>query len=153
MDYINELVEEDAPIEINEKMTLKKEKSWLKNRLGSIEKGEDHILVGEIDGKIVSVVNLTPKSGRFSHVAKIGISVLEDYRRYGIATSMMDKVIEIGKKDENIRQISLDVLKPNKNAIKLYNKLGFKKVAELEKRAEFKGEYVDVIVMDLGDNG
>lgn len=148
-DYINSLVEEDAPIQINEKVSLKAEREWLKDSLKKIRENKLHLLVAELDKKIVSVVNLTKKRGRFSHVAELGISVSKDYRRLGIATSISEHILDIGKRDKTIKVIELRAVEPNKGAIELYKKLGFKKVARLQNRAQYKGKLVDEFIMDF----
>lgn len=40
LDYINSLIEENAKIRFNKKLTLKEEKEWLKNTLKEIRKKE-----------------------------------------------------------------------------------------------------------------
>jgi len=148
-DYINSLVEEDAQIQINKRISLKEEKAWLKGALKNIKGNKAHLLVAELDGRIVSVTNLTKGKGRNSHVAEYGISVLKDYRRLGIATVISKRIIEIGRKDKGIKLISLDVSTLNRGAIRLYEKLGFRKVARLPKRIMYKGKLIDDFVMDL----
>jgi RimJ/RimL family protein N-acetyltransferase len=148
-DYINSLVDEQARIQICKRVKLADERKWLKDALKKIKENKAHVLVAELDGKIVSVTNLTKGKDRCSHVAEYGISVMKGYRRLGIATAISKRIIEIGKKDRTIKLISLDVHAPNKGAIRMYKKLGFRKVARLPKRIMYKGKLIDDIVMDL----
>ncbi|MBQ7104384.1 MAG: GNAT family N-acetyltransferase [Bacilli bacterium] len=71
------------------------------------------------------------------------IYVLEEYRNKGIASKLLEYVIELGKKN-NILNITLEVRKNNVNAIKLYNKYNFKE------KAIRKGYYngIDGILME-----
>jgi ribosomal protein S18 acetylase RimI-like enzyme len=148
-DYINSLVDEDAPIQVNERLSLKAERSWLKDSLIKIRKNKAHLLVAELDKKIVSVVNLTKGTGRSSHVADYGVSVLKEYRRLGIATAVTKYILTIGKRDKTIKVIMLRVYEKNTGAIKMYKKLGFKKVAKLKKRVKYKGRLVNEFIMDF----
>lgn len=56
------------------------------------------------------------------------INVLQEYRRQKIATKLLQYLINDAKKN-NVRNITLEVNINNKNAIDLYTKLEFKKVA------------------------
>jgi ribosomal-protein-alanine N-acetyltransferase len=52
------------------------------------------------------------------------IYVLEEYRKQGIASQLMDSIIKLGK-DTGIINITLEVKEDNINAINLYKKYGF----------------------------
>ena len=60
------------------------------------------------------------------------IYVLEDYRCKGIASSLVTKVIDVGKQ-KNIENITLEVKKDNDAAIALYKKFDFIPVAVRER--------------------
>ncbi len=147
-DYINSLVEEDAPILMAKKMSLKDEKEWLGGILKKIKNGSGNYLVAEMDGRIVGGIDFRKEIGRSSHCASIGISVAKDYRRLGIATLLFKKIFEITKKDKSIKVIWLSLCEHNKKAYNLYKKMGFRPVARLKNRIQFKGKLVDEIVMD-----
>ena len=148
-DYINSLVDEDAPIQANERVSLKAEKAWLGASLKKIKENKAHLLVAELNGKIVSVVNLTKGPGRRSHVAGYGVSVLKGYRRLGIATVVTKYILSISKRDKTIKIIELKVYNSNKNAMSMYKNLGFKKVARLKKRVQYKGKLGDETIMEF----
>ena len=71
------------------------------------------------------------------------IYVLEEYRNKGIASKLLEYVIDLGKKNY-VLNITLEVRKNNTNAIKLYNKYNFKE------KAIRKGYYngIDGILME-----
>ncbi|MCX6821081.1 MAG: GNAT family N-acetyltransferase [Candidatus Aenigmarchaeota archaeon] len=148
-DYINSFVDEQAMIQIYKRLTLATERKWLRKMLAEIRSGRVHLIVAELDGKIVSITNLTKGEGRCEHVAEYGISVLKGYRRLGIATAISKRIIEIGKKDRNIKVITLQVYVPNKGAIRMYRKLGFRTVARLPRRISYKGKLIDEFIMDM----
>ena len=124
-DYVNSLVEEDALVHINEKQTVKSESEWLKGVLKDVRKNKKHALLAECDDEVISVVELRKDRWRSSHVASVAIAVKKKYRRLGVATIMMKTILDIGKKDKDIKVMFLDVYEANKPALKLYKKLGF----------------------------
>ena len=73
----------------------------------------------KIDNKYVSFI-----VGQilYENAEIIDIYVTPDYRRKGIAKELMNKIID----DEQVKNITLEVNINNKNAILLYNSLGFK---------------------------
>jgi len=146
--YINSLVDEDAMIKINERQTLKSETAWLKGVLSDIRKNKKHSLLAECEGELISMVELRKGFGRQSHVASIGMGVKKNYRRLGVATRMMKEILDIGRKDKDVKIIYLDVYAYNRPAIKLYKRLGFKKVAKLKNRVQHKGKLGDQLIMD-----
>ena len=60
------------------------------------------------------------------------IYVLDSYRRKGIASRLMEKVIDVGK-EKDIENITLEVREDNISAINLYKKYDFFSVAKREK--------------------
>ena len=148
-EYINSFVDEQAMIQVYKRVTLAAERKWLTKMLVEIRSGKVHLLVAELDGRIVSITNLTKGEGRCAHVAEYGISVLKEYRRLGIASAISKRIIEIGRKDKIIKLITLKVYVLNKHAIRMYEKLGFHAVARLPRRISYKGKLIDEFIMDL----
>ena len=69
----------------------------------------------------------------------IDIFVLDEYRRKGIAKALLNGML----KDKTIKSVTLEVKESNKNAILLYNSLGFKEVAK--RKGYYNGE--DALLM------
>ena len=69
----------------------------------------------------------------------INLFVNEENRRQGIATSLMNEMME----KEDYSRIMLEVNENNNEAIKLYNKLGFK---EISLRERYYGEDTAIIM-------
>ena len=59
----------------------------------------------------------------------MNLFVSEEHRKKGIATSLMNEMIN----KEDYRRIMLEVNENNHEAIKLYNKLGFKEISLRER--------------------
>jgi RimJ/RimL family protein N-acetyltransferase len=148
LQFINSIVDEDIFINVNKKLTLKEERKWLKNVLDNIRKNKQHSLVATYKGEIVAEISATRSDYRRSHVALIGISIKKGYRNIGLGTILLKSIIDISKKDSNIKILHLEVYLGNKKAIRLYTRMGFRKVASLPKRILYKGKYSDHLIMD-----
>jgi ribosomal-protein-alanine N-acetyltransferase len=67
----------------------------------------------------------------------VSIAVLPEYRRRGIATALMLRAMDSMKNKYGAAEVYLEVRVSNEPAIRLYEKLGFKKVKVL------RGYYLD----------
>jgi len=106
------------------------------------------IIVAQANGKIVGMAHVV--RGKFEknrHVGFLGITILKDFRRIGIGTAMMIRLIEWAKKQECLDKISLTVFSTNKPAISLYRKLGFEVEGISKKQYKIEGKYVDEVTM------
>lgn len=82
--------------------------------------------------------------------AELRIKIGESrYWNQGYGKEALLSLIDHGFNDLNLHRIWLTVIYSNVNAIKLYEKLGFKKEGTLKDNMFIKGEYVDTIVMGL----
>ena len=79
---------------------------------------QDEIVLGYLEIRLVDGV-----------VDIMNLFVSEDARRKGIATSLMNEMIE----KENFNRIMLEVNENNNPAIRLYTKLGFKEISYRER--------------------
>lgn len=79
---------------------------------------KDEIVLGYLEIRLVDGV-----------VDIMNLFVSEDARRKGIATSLMNEMIE----KENFNRIMLEVNENNNPAIRLYTKLGFKEISYRER--------------------
>lgn len=100
-------------------------------------KKDDICYVAEVDGRVVGAV-WTRIIDDYGHVDEmtpsLSISVLKEYRNFGIGTKLMKRIL-LALKVRGYKQVSLSVQKIN-YAVKMYKKLGFEVVRENE------GDYV-----------
>ena len=97
--------------------------------------------VAELNGRVVGYVILRLESQRsfftkttnFSKGHIISVAVLEEARRMGIASKMMDDVIEKTQNVGGIESIVLEVRESNIGAIQLYLNYGFIKSKILQR--------------------
>ncbi len=74
----------------------------------------------------------------------MNIAVKEDYRRQGIATLLLNNILDICN-EKNIKTINLEVNEENFSAIRLYQKFGFK---ENGRRKKYYDNKFDAILME-----
>jgi len=148
LEYINELVEEGAPININKKATLRAEREWLRRQIDEIKRGRNIMLVAEKSGEIVSICELRKRTYRMSHMANFGIGVKRKYRRLGIAEAISREVLRRAEK-EGIEIVRSCVFQENEPSKALHRKLGFVREAVLRDEIKDKGEYKNAILMSL----
>ena len=146
LDFINSLVEEEAPIAKDNKMTREEEVDWLASCLTGLEKGRLAVIVAEVEGRMVGQVFVSPRAGRLRHVGNLGISVKKGHRNIGIGYELLMEAEPHAEK-LGVEVIYLEVFDSNKNAIHLYSKLGYREVGRIPNGALFKGQYIDSVSM------
>lgn len=88
------------------------------------------------------------KNKRMAHRASIGMSVRKAYWHQGIATAMMQKLIEHAKALPDISIITLEVICENKHAIHLYERFGFQICGCLHQFFRIDGKDYDAYIME-----
>jgi ribosomal-protein-alanine N-acetyltransferase len=83
---------------------------------------------GEIAGFIIASIYAEKKS-LAGHI--LTIDVVPQYRRKGVGSSLMKAVEDIFRK-KNVRTSHLEVREDNSTAVKLYEKLGYRKIGKLK---------------------
>ena len=139
---------------IIEKMTLKDYyniKEVLKTELDDL--WNPKILKEELENKYTKYIvakinkNIVGFAGikyNFSTVEIMNIVTNKNYRRKGIATIMLNNLIELSK-EFNVSKIELEVNEKNISAINLYQKKGFKQVGI---RKKYYNGIFDAVLMD-----
>jgi RimJ/RimL family protein N-acetyltransferase len=84
---------------------------------------------------------------RLEKTAKLGVSVLEDFRNIGIATTLINNHITWCIENPNMHRLELEVFSNNPKAISLYEKLGFSIEGKRKEAAFINSQYYDIIVM------
>lgn len=123
--------------------TLKK---W-QTRTADLPAGH-YSLVACIDNKVVGQLTLMVESlPRRSHVATFGMGVSENYQGQGVASALLQQMVDMCDNWLRIERIELTVFSDNGAALALYRKFGFE-VEGTGKRFAFRdGQYVDAYYM------
>lgn len=109
---------------------------------------DECMIVVQHDSKIIGLCNVGLKKRlKMKHRATLGISILKDYWGYGIGSIMMDEMIRIAT-DLGAIRLELEVIEGNDRAIALYEKKGFRMMAEMKDAIKTKdGKLISEFVM------
>jgi RimJ/RimL family protein N-acetyltransferase len=146
LDFINSLVEEEAMILVDTKMTREAETDWLARNLSDLEKDRHVCIFAEVEGRMVGAAEMSPRVGRSKHVANFGIAIKEEFREVGIGQEMM-KEIEKHAERLGIEKIFLEVFDINDRARYVYEKMGYHEVGRIPDGVKYRGKYVDSVHM------
>ena len=103
--------------------SIEEEKSFLKQKEESAAEVELCAFVGDV---IVGLAGVSAigKMEKISHRAELGVSIEKDFWHLGIGSALTTASIECATK-AGYRQLELEVVADNRNAIALYQKIGF----------------------------
>lgn len=152
-DFINSLVGEQAKIVLNKKMSLPEERKFLEEKLKNIGKRREVFLAAEAEDSnmIVGTSGIALDRWRKEHIGNFGITIRKSYRGIGLGKYLMEEILKLAKKELKPRPkiIRLSVYPNNKPAVALYRKFGFRKVAEIPKQIQYRGKFLNEVIMLL----
>ncbi len=150
LEYLDKVSGESDNLLIGEgelSLTEEQERRFIEN--ANNDKGA-LLIIAIADKEVVSICNIRSQpQKRVAHNSEIGISVRKSHWRQGIGEIMLKELIEFARAHETISIVSLGVRACNSGAIKLYEKLGFKRIGVRKDFFNIKGAYYDEILMDL----
>ncbi|MBY6036959.1 GNAT family N-acetyltransferase [Fictibacillus nanhaiensis] len=106
--------------------------------------------IAEVDGKLVGKIDF--KNGnneKISHQGAFAMTILPEYRNYGIGRALLETLINWAKNNSKIEKVCLEVMEDNLGAIQLYKNLGFFEEGRKAKGVKLEGGYQDLILMAL----
>jgi ribosomal protein S18 acetylase RimI-like enzyme len=106
--------------------------------------------IAEVDCKIVGSIDF--KNGnkdKISHQGAFAMTVLPEYRNYGIGRALLVTLINWAKNNSKIEKVCLEVMEDNLGAIQLYKNLGFFDEGRKAKGVKLDEGYQDLILMAL----
>ena len=89
---------------------------------------EQHpIIVGTIDDVVVGYASLSPYrlKDAFKSTVELSIYIHKDYRGQGVATQLMERILEIAKEDTMLHNVVSVITAGNEESTKLHNRFGF----------------------------
>ena len=146
LEAINSLVDEGADILRTQKVSREEEIEWLSHVLSHMERGEMLYVVGEVDGKVVGLSEMSRRSGRESHVGVLGIAIRQGFREVGLGTEMMKTLVERAPQ-MGLKVLLLSTFATNERAFHVYKKVGFVETGRIPRRFFKDGGYVDEIIL------
>lgn len=127
-------------------ITEEQEKQFIQAK---IDDERELMLVAFIDGKHVgncSLMRIAPYK-RYKHRCDVAIALYKEYCGCGIGKAMLQTVLNVAKK-VGYEQAELEVMAENKDAIGMYEGLGFKKFGTFPDNMKYAdGSYMDAYWM------
>lgn len=84
---------------------------------------------------------------KVKHIGEVGIVIDEVFWRMGLGRLLMEEVIYWSQEFSVIKRLELKVQERNERARALYQKVGFKEEAIMERGAQVDGKYFNVCLM------
>ena len=108
-------------------MSHEDEERWI---AGHRESPLTYDILCEIEGEIVGSCNLTRrKPQKMRHRATVGITIKQKYWNLGIGSAMFREMIALAR-TWGLEQLELEFIEGNERGLHLYEKMGFRTVAE-----------------------
>ena len=102
------------------------------------------------DKPVGMIVMILQKDPMTKHIANIfGVYVRKSHRGIGIGSLLLEQAIQHLSEKEQIVKIKLSVNSEQMEAVRLYEKHGFKKVGIQEKEFYFNDRFYDDLLMEL----
>lgn len=124
----------------------------LEESLQFIQSGLDHGTIQQVaaaDTQIVGWCDIIPYPEKgFTHVARLGMGILKDYRGCGLGTKLLTACLARAQ-NTTLEKIELQVFGDNTAAIALYQKLGFQPEGRKHRGRKIDGQYQDIVLMAL----
>ncbi len=124
---------------------------WIGRLESAYARAGNMTLFADADAALVGMAgaNWSAKA-KLRHVAEIyGVYVAPGQRSKGIATALMRPLLDELRAIGHIEKVKLEVNSEARAAIRLYEKLGFKRVGTARRELKVDGRYFDLQCMEL----
>lgn len=121
-------------------ITHEQEIGFINNCLNS---DKSLMLIATLNGRHIGNCSLNPIGSykRYAHRCEVAIALYQEFCGYGIGKSMLENILKAAKQ-LGFEQAELEVVSDNKNAIALYEKLGFVKYGSFPNNMKYEnGDY------------
>ena len=126
-------------------LSLEAEQAYLRIQYESADNAQ---YLAKINGEIIGTASLNRKPRRMSHRGEFGISLKKAWWGCGAASALAEAILSFAR-ENGFEQLNLEVRSDNIRAIKLYEKLGFRKLCTVPRFFKINGAYIDFDLMDL----
>jgi phosphinothricin acetyltransferase len=109
------------------------------------------LIVAEVDGHVIGYACLSPYREKTGYHSTVELSVYVDilYRRKGIASLLVQKIIEIAKNDPSIHAIISVIIEGNDASVQLHRKFGFTLCGTIREAGYKFGKCLDISLYEL----
>lgn len=144
--FYNKVIKETENLNRIRPVSLKDERTWVRDSISKVKKNNMMLLYAECDGRIVGSASIERHTeDRKKHVASFGVAILHEFTGMGLGTRMMT-VLEKNMM-AGIKLLVLDVYGKNNIAQHLYKKMGFKTVGKIPCSVKTSAGYQTDIIM------
>ena len=126
-------------------LSVEAEEGYLRAQEGSADNAQ---YLAKVDGEIIGTASLNRKPNRMRHRGEFGISLKKAWWGCGAASALAEAILAFAR-ENGFEQLNLEVRGDNARAIRLYEKLGFRKLCTFPAFFKIGGEPVDFDLMNL----
>ena len=113
---------------------------------------ENHpLIVAETENKAVGYASLSSyrEKEAYRTTVELSLYVHKDYRRRGIATALMESILDMAKKDDTIHTVVSVITAENDTSIALHEKFGFTPCGVIHDVGIKFGRYLSIANFEL----
>lgn len=129
------------------KLTMKQEKVWLASLLAEIRNGNIINVLAEVDGIIVGNGEIV--RGEYEetkHHGRLALTILRTHGGIGIGGEMI-RVLLAEARRQGLRNVHVEFLAGNKQAVSAYEKAGFKIAGRIPGTVYRNHKFLDALIM------
>ena len=126
-------------------LALEAEQSYLRLQAQSTDNVQ---YLAKVNGEIIGTASLNRKNNRMCHRVEFGISLKKAWWGCGAASALTEAILSFAKEND-FRQLNLEVRSDNFRAIHLYEKYGFRKLCTFPAFFRINGQDIDFDLMNL----
>ena len=126
-------------------LSVEAEEGYLRAQENSADNAQ---YLAKVDGEIIGTASLNRKPNRMRHRGEFGISLKRAWWGCGAASALAEAILAFAR-ENGFEQLNLEVRSDNARAIRLYEKLGFRKLCTFPAFFKIDGEPVDFDLMNL----
>ncbi|HEX6838223.1 MAG TPA: GNAT family N-acetyltransferase [Polyangia bacterium] len=108
---------------------------------------DDHVMVAELDGRVVGYAGLHLRDGKRRHSAWLGIAVHDEFAGRGAGQLLMQSLLELADQWIGLVRVDLEASAGNERAIAMYRRYGFVEEGRQKKAYFAEGGYEDAVLM------
>ena len=108
---------------------------------------DDHVLVAEVDGRVVGYAGLHLRDGKRRHSAWLGIAVHDEFAGRGAGRLLMSALLDLADNWIGLVRVDLEASAANERAIAMYRRLGFVEEGRQKKAYFAEGAFEDAVIM------
>ncbi|GEK90519.1 GNAT family N-acetyltransferase [Alkalibacterium kapii] len=106
------------------------------------------VFVASVQNEIIGIASISASlKPKIKHIGEVGIVIDQSYWGMGLGQMMMEELLSWAEETETLGRLELKVQERNQRARHLYEKLGFKLEAVMERGVKDKERYLDVCLM------